>query len=82
MSGWLARLAGRDGGNDPAALRAEIERLRAQNESMKEAMRHCIDCEYRLEVIGQRAELGRTASGRPGGEAPVPLARRSPTRKA
>ena len=71
MSGWLSRLARRgaaDRGEDPEALRAEIDRLRAQNESMKAAMRHCIDCEYRLEVVARRAEHGLTASGGTAGE--------------
>ena len=83
MSGWLARLAGRvgsDSDEDPAALRAEIARLRARNERMKAAMRHCIDCEYRREVLAQRAELGRTASGHARGETPAPPARPSQTR--
>jgi hypothetical protein len=61
----LARRFGRrpDGTDDPALLRAEIERLRLQNEKMKRAMRHCIDCEYRIEVITTRAENGRAAAG-------------------
>ena len=46
-----------------AALEGEIERLRHQNEGLKQAMRHCIDCEYRLEVVERRAREGRTASG-------------------
>lgn len=50
-------------GDDPAVLRAEVERLRAQNEKMKRAMRHCIDCEYRIEVMATRAEEGRAAAG-------------------
>ena len=46
-----------------ADLEAELERLRGQNEGLKQAMRHCIDCEYRIEVLARRAEEGRTASG-------------------
>ena len=50
-------------GDDPAALRAEVERLRTQNEKLKRAMRHCIDCEDRVEVMATRAEEGRSAAG-------------------
>ncbi len=56
---------GRRNRDDPAELRAEIERLRAQNENMKRAMRHCIDCEYRIEVVATRAERGSAAAGEP-----------------
>ena len=49
--------------DDLAALRAEVERLRAQNDKMRRAMRHCIDCEYRIEVIATRAEEGHAAAG-------------------
>jgi hypothetical protein len=60
----VQRIAGRaDDGDDPRALQAEIERLRSQNENMKRAMRHCIDCEYRVEVMATRANEGRTAAG-------------------
>ena len=44
-------------------LQAEIDRLREQNEKMKRAMRHCIDCEYRVEVVATRAAEGRSAAG-------------------
>lgn len=37
-----------------AGLRSEVEALRAQNERMKTAMRRCITCEFRLEVVGRR----------------------------
>jgi uncharacterized protein with PIN domain len=30
-------------------LRLELENLRLQNESMRQGMRRCISCEYRLE---------------------------------
>ena len=36
-----------------AALRAELEVLRRQNERMKTAMRRCTTCEFRLEVTGR-----------------------------
>lgn len=35
------------------ALRAELESLRAQNVRMRAAMRRCLTCEYRLEVVGR-----------------------------
>ena len=36
-------------------MREDIENLRAQNERMREAMRRCLNCEYRAEA-GERAE--------------------------
>ena len=33
-----------------AVLRAEVEQLRARNESMRQGMRRCISCEYRLQI--------------------------------
>lgn len=63
----VRRLGGRAAGGDDtrelAALRSEVERLRGQNESMKRAMRQCVDCEYRVEVMAQRAARGLTADG-------------------
>lgn len=53
---------------DTEALRAEVDRLRSQNEKMKQAMRHCIDCEYRVEVMAKRASDGQVAAG---GDEPV-----------
>ena len=38
------------------ALQLELDKLRSQNESMRQGMRRCISCEYRLEVIGSRDE--------------------------
>ncbi|MDJ0847803.1 MAG: hypothetical protein QNK04_05380 [Myxococcota bacterium] len=35
-------------------LRAEVLALRTQNEKMRAAMRRCLTCEYRLEVLGRR----------------------------
>lgn len=66
IRGLLRRLAGDEGdGDDPRALRAEIERLEAQNERLRGAMRHCIDCEYRVEVLESRAARGLPAAGEP-----------------
>ena len=42
-------------GRELKELRAELVRLRAQNESMSQGMRRCISCDYRLESR-QRAE--------------------------
>ncbi len=36
------------------ALRAEIEKLRGQNERRLSSMRHCLTCEYRKEVEAAR----------------------------
>ena len=68
----LRRLTGGDGELDSRALQVEVERLRAQNESMKKAMRHCVTCEYRLEVVSNRQAEGRTADGGPGNGEPAP----------
>ena len=35
-------------------LREEIEKLQTKNERMREAMRRCLTCDYRLEVDGRR----------------------------
>lgn len=37
-------------------LREELVRLRAQNESMREGMRRCITCDYRLEAKASNGE--------------------------
>jgi hypothetical protein len=34
-----------------AALRAEVEQLRAHSEKIKRAMRRCLSCDYRLDAI-------------------------------
>jgi uncharacterized protein with PIN domain len=34
-------------------LRDEVVKLRTQNERMRQAMRRCTTCEYRLEVVGR-----------------------------
>jgi uncharacterized protein with PIN domain len=39
-------------------LREELVRLRAQNESMRQGMRRCISCEYRLESKQRVEEPG------------------------
>ncbi len=64
MRSLVERLRGRQGGTgDAAALQAEIDRLCQQNERMKRAMRHCVDCEYRVEVMATRAAEGHSAAG-------------------
>lgn len=48
-----------------AALRAELEAARAENARMREGMRRCVTCEYRIEVRSKRTEhklLGRSAA--------------------
>ena len=37
-----------------AALRRETEKLQQQNESMREGMRRCTTCEYRIEIKQQQ----------------------------
>ncbi|MCX2980284.1 hypothetical protein EYC98_05300 [Halieaceae bacterium IMCC14734] len=31
-------------------LRAEVQKLQAQNDSMRQGMRRCVTCDYRLQV--------------------------------
>ena len=38
-------------------LQREIESLQAKNERMQAAMRRCVPCEYRLEVVTRRGEI-------------------------
>ena len=38
-----------------AKLRAEVERLRLQNEKIERAMRRCLTCDYRLQVIAEKS---------------------------
>ncbi|MBW2315636.1 MAG: hypothetical protein JRH10_15780 [Deltaproteobacteria bacterium] len=35
------------------SLRGEVDRLRAENERIRTAMRRCLTCDYRLEVVGK-----------------------------
>lgn len=44
----------RDQERELRSLREEVEKLRAQNEKMRAAMRRCVTCEYRIEVVGRR----------------------------
>jgi len=39
-----------------AATREELAKQRLKNERMREGMRRCLTCEYRLEVIGRSAD--------------------------
>ena len=34
-------------------LRSEVEKLRRENLQMREAMRRCLACDYRIQVIGR-----------------------------
>jgi len=38
-----------------AAMRDELSKQQVQNERMRAGMRRCLTCDYRREVIGQRA---------------------------
>jgi len=38
------------------ALEAEVAKLDLQNNRMKEAMRRCLTCDYRLEILAQRRD--------------------------
>jgi TolA-binding protein len=42
-------------------LRGELEKLRAQNDSMREGMRRCVTCEYRIDY--KRRQDTELASG-------------------
>jgi prefoldin subunit 5 len=35
-------------------LRSEVQKLQHQNERIQTAMRRCVTCDYRLEVIGKK----------------------------
>ena len=54
------------GGESVESLRSEVRRLEEQNERLRRAMRHCIDCEYRIESIDRRNAEGANADGSPG----------------
>ncbi len=47
------RLAAQQG--ELARMGRELGKLRDQNERMRDGMRRCLTCDYRREVIGQRA---------------------------
>ena len=49
-----------------ALLREELAKLRAQNESMREGMRRCVTCEYRLEVRQRQDAALSTQEGNAG----------------
>jgi uncharacterized protein with PIN domain len=40
------------------ALESEVLKLRQQNERMREGMRRCVTCEYRIEVVARREAEG------------------------
>lgn len=44
-------------------LQAQVCRLEEQNERLRKAMRTCIDCEYRIEVVARRDSVGAAADG-------------------
>ena len=47
-------------------LRSELAKLRVQNDSMREGMRRCVSCDYRID-FKQRQDAGSDA-----GQAPAP----------
>ena len=47
-------------------LRKEVSTLRTQNDSMREGMRRCVSCEYRIDF------KARQDQGRAAGQSPVP----------
>lgn len=52
-----------------AQLRDELAKLRAQNDSMREGMRRCVTCEYRIDFKQrQDTQLHAAATPRAGGE--------------
>ena len=51
------------------ALRTELDKLQQQNDSMREGMRRCVTCEYRIDVK-QRQDVSIGASAQ---HAPAPL---------
>jgi hypothetical protein len=48
-------------------LRSELAKLRVQNDSMREGMRRCVTCDYRID-FKQRQDAGSEAR-----QAPAPL---------
>lgn len=52
-----------------ARLHSELDKLRAQNDSMREGMRRCVTCEYRIDFKQrQDTQLHAAATPRAGGE--------------
>jgi cell division protein FtsB len=39
-----------------AALKKEVDTLRAQNESMRQGMRRCVTCEYRIDFKNRQGQ--------------------------
>jgi len=40
------------------SLREEVEKLQLQNTRMREGMRRCVTCDYRIEVVARREAEG------------------------
>ena len=38
-------------------LRAQVEKLQAQNDSMRQGMRRCVTCDYRIDYKQRQNEL-------------------------
>ena len=45
------------------SLSAEVDKLRLQNDKMREGMRRCVTCDYRLAVINQEPCLSSLIVG-------------------
>jgi len=40
------------------SLREEVQKLQDQNSRMREGMRRCVTCDYRIEVVARREAEG------------------------
>ena len=48
-------------------LRTELDKLQQQNDSMREGMRRCVTCEYRIDVKQRQDDsIGASAQHAPG----------------
>ncbi len=57
---------------DLVALQAELEKLRTQNDRMRDAMRRCVTCDYRLGAAADRTvETDWPTSASSGEEGPA-----------
>jgi len=41
-----------------SGLREEVQKLQEQNARMREGMRRCVTCDYRIEVVARREAEG------------------------
>lgn len=52
-------------------LRKELERLRTQNESMRQGMRRCVSCDYRLDFKARQSIWVESARSAPSRSIPI-----------